>query len=249
MEEKKEIKMSLGTTICIFIIILLIIALTGMYLYFNKDSKNNTNNIAKVDEKVELQQQEENKSDTGLKEDIRDYEYKETITLNNKTHEIGFVYEEINSKNQDENFPSEELKIFFDGKKVKTYTVYRETWEKQENPEIQIIEGEDNRQYAIIVVGNINPVSIEYKFDFINDNGEIIGLADYNGGTSMIYKGKELSYKINKTNMEIYKPIMIGESGNDFVIKYVLRVGNNFVNYSAEEIYKADEVEFAGARI
>lgn len=182
------------------------------------------------------------------KKEVSDYKYKETITLNNKTHEIGFVYEEINSKNQEEHFQSEELEIFFDGKKIKTYTVYRQEWEKQENPEIQIIEGEDNKQYAIIVVGNINPVTTEYQFDFINDNGEIIGLADYYGGTGMNYKGKELSYKINETNMEIYKPIMIGESGNDFVIKYVLRVGNNFVNYSAEEIYKASEVEFSGSR-
>lgn len=60
MEEKKQIKVSLGTTICIFIIILLLIVLVGMYLYFDKDSKNNANNIVKVNSEVEMQEKEEN---------------------------------------------------------------------------------------------------------------------------------------------------------------------------------------------
>ena len=59
MEEKKQIKMSLGTSICIFIIILLVIALAGMYLYFNKEGKNNVNGIVKVNSKVGMQEKEE----------------------------------------------------------------------------------------------------------------------------------------------------------------------------------------------
>ena len=50
MEEKK-VKMSLGTAICIFIIVILIAALIGMYIYFNKNAKNNE--VADSNGKVE----------------------------------------------------------------------------------------------------------------------------------------------------------------------------------------------------
>lgn len=42
MDEKKSIKVSLGTVICIFIIILLAIALGGMYYYYNYKNVENT---------------------------------------------------------------------------------------------------------------------------------------------------------------------------------------------------------------
>ena len=40
MDEKKSIKVSLGTTICIIIIVLLVIALFGMWCYYNKRDNN-----------------------------------------------------------------------------------------------------------------------------------------------------------------------------------------------------------------
>ena len=40
MEEKKSIKVSLETVVCLFIIVLLIIGLVGMYLYYNKNNSN-----------------------------------------------------------------------------------------------------------------------------------------------------------------------------------------------------------------
>ena len=39
MEEKKPIKMSLGTTICCIIILLLIVAIFGIYFYYNNLTK------------------------------------------------------------------------------------------------------------------------------------------------------------------------------------------------------------------
>lgn len=46
MEEKKEVKISLGTIICIIIIIILLLAIGGMYYYYNfiKGTKQNINN-------------------------------------------------------------------------------------------------------------------------------------------------------------------------------------------------------------
>lgn len=46
MEEKKEVKVSLGTVICIFIILVLIVALVVMYLYYNDKLSFNNENIA-----------------------------------------------------------------------------------------------------------------------------------------------------------------------------------------------------------
>ena len=58
MEEKNKIKVSFGTVICLFVIILLVISLVCMYLYYNK---NNVNTIIKVDsndEKVAISEKE-----------------------------------------------------------------------------------------------------------------------------------------------------------------------------------------------
>jgi len=40
MKEEKLIKVSLGTVVCLFIIMLIIIGLLGMYLYYNQDNSN-----------------------------------------------------------------------------------------------------------------------------------------------------------------------------------------------------------------
>ena len=56
--EKNSAKISLGTAVCLFIIILLIAALVGMYLYYNK---NDVNPIIKADsnsEKVAIEENE-----------------------------------------------------------------------------------------------------------------------------------------------------------------------------------------------
>ena len=45
MEEKKSIKVSLGTVICMFIIFILIIALIGMYVYYNYILTDNKNKV------------------------------------------------------------------------------------------------------------------------------------------------------------------------------------------------------------
>ena len=47
MEEKKQLKISLGTAICIFIIIILVSALVGTIVYYNKTQEKNNN----IDEK------------------------------------------------------------------------------------------------------------------------------------------------------------------------------------------------------
>ena len=63
MEGKKEIKISLGTVICIFIIFVLIIALLGMWYYNNKNIVNNSNKISET--KNDKQEEIENRNEAN----------------------------------------------------------------------------------------------------------------------------------------------------------------------------------------
>jgi len=93
MEEKKLIKVSLGTVICLFIIVLLIIGLVGMYLYYNK---NNSNIIVGNDSEVKINEIGEKEvyktSDfESIYKSLIDSEYsnvKSFITSDNKIKEI-----------------------------------------------------------------------------------------------------------------------------------------------------------------
>ena len=55
MEEKKQIKVSLGTAVCVFIIIILLLVIAGMYVYYNYTPKNNdkNNNSTVISNKTE----------------------------------------------------------------------------------------------------------------------------------------------------------------------------------------------------
>lgn len=93
MEEKKSIKVSLGTVVCLFIIVLLIIGLVGMYLYYNK---NNSNIIDGKDSEVKINEIGEKEiyktSDfESIYKSLVDSEYnnlKSFITSDNKIKEI-----------------------------------------------------------------------------------------------------------------------------------------------------------------
>ena len=62
MDEKKSIKVSLGTVICIFIIILLIIALVGMYFYYNNKNSVDKNVIStKAENSINTDENSSNK--------------------------------------------------------------------------------------------------------------------------------------------------------------------------------------------
>ena len=93
MEEKKSIKVSLGTVVCLFIIMLLIMGLVGMYLYYNK---NNSNIIVGKESEVKINEIGEKEvyktSDfESIYKSLVDSEYsnlKSFITSDNKIKEI-----------------------------------------------------------------------------------------------------------------------------------------------------------------
>lgn len=93
MGEKNEVKVRLSTVVCLFIIVLLIIGLVGMYLYYNK---NISNTIVGNDSEVKINKIEEKEIDKSsdfesIYKALVDSEYsnlKSFITSDNKIKEI-----------------------------------------------------------------------------------------------------------------------------------------------------------------
>jgi hypothetical protein len=87
MEEKKEIKISLGTVICIIIIIILLLTIGGIYYYYNyvtdKTQMNESNNISKAEENLV-------KANT-----VKTNEANQNITQNNKANDTNFSEDTI----------------------------------------------------------------------------------------------------------------------------------------------------------
>lgn len=92
--EKNSAKISLGTAICLFIIILLVASLVGMYLYYNK---NDVNPIIRTDANGEKVAIEENE----LTSDLGQNEMFGLININKNTDGTytlyGGIYEKIDS--------------------------------------------------------------------------------------------------------------------------------------------------------
>ena len=108
MEEKKSIKVSLGTVVCLFIIMLLIIGLVGMYLYYNQD---NSNNVADKDSKVEIKELEKNESNNVLDVESNQNKENEKVSQSEKdetdtkktipTSDLVTLYYDVNNEGAD----------------------------------------------------------------------------------------------------------------------------------------------------
>lgn len=81
MEEKKSIKVSLGTVVYLFIIVLLIIGLVGMYLYYNQDD---SNSVTEKDSKVETKELEKNESNNVLNVELNQNKENEQVSQSEK---------------------------------------------------------------------------------------------------------------------------------------------------------------------
>ena len=121
MEEKKQVKLSLGITICIFIIILLIIALFGVVYYYNKKESNdiaeNNNSTTRVEMKEELEPatvteiSEDEKEDNNQNTDIFNALSIDTATKKIVDDEIVAYY--INKQELGLNVSVREGKVYF----------------------------------------------------------------------------------------------------------------------------------------
>lgn len=258
MEEKKQIKIRLGTVIFLFIIMMLVVALAGMWLYFNNktEEKNekeenvveiSKQNVIEETRKNEIIENEIKPNVEEKDETITNKDFIKNITLNGNSHEIAFRY---NNTKSDEinNRVCDEVEILFDNKVVKTfYDIYRPETEKEE-PKVKIILGEDNKQYIIIQL-NTYPVAETNYFTFINEKGEVLGTLDNYTGSSINYNGNMLSYEINQNNMKLYKTLSLTEYNPLAVaIEYEVKINSNMLNVIPTRIYSSNEVQMAGSR-
>ena len=102
MEDKKTVKVSLGTVICLFIILILIIALIGMWYYYNmiqnpKTDSQNTSNLASQDTNSNTNTNLSNVQVKSLKLDdnkewIYDAEYEKKVTANSYSIDFSTYY-------------------------------------------------------------------------------------------------------------------------------------------------------------
>lgn len=253
---ENEGKISLGTAICIFIIILLIAILIGVVCYYNKNdeksggtynTKVNANTVQansdkRLDEKIDIDSKSEG---------IESKEFIKNAYLNKASHEIAFRYSNTQSDEMSEDIIWDEVEVIFDNKVIKTfYDIYRPGKEKQE-PEIKTILGKDNKEYCIIEITTYGMSGETIYFTFVDDKGEILGIVDYYGGTSINYNGKELKYEINKDNMKLYKGTSLSQSlsqSNVVAIEYDIGVYQNELFITPNRIYSDKEVVIAGSK-
>lgn len=121
MEEKKYIKINLGTLLCIFIIILLLIVICGMYFYYNNNSAEEQENNIHADEIASNESTSIKIDDTKELVYNANYSYKNISNESyynqnmNKTYslkDINMPY--INIDSEEASNANEEIKALFD---------------------------------------------------------------------------------------------------------------------------------------
>lgn len=243
MKEEKNIKVRLGTVICLVIIILLLLAMYFMYYYGIADKNKKISSLEK--EKMTLQSKKslvETATDVN-NENSQKTENAKEVNLNGKKHTVDFICD----TNGEEEIKSESITIMYDGQKIKTFitSVFNE-----EIPQVYTIIGDDNKtQNLLIKISTYTNTSKEEYFCFVNEKGEILGIISWEDATSIEYNGKVLTYEINNNNLIYYVPTYLDRSNKNgcAVVKYEITCGENELNSNILETYTYEEVTMAGA--
>ncbi len=245
-------KISLGVTICIFIIILLIATLIGIVYYYNKnDGKIGGNDSTQINAKV-IESKSEKKVDEKLemnnkREESVNKEFIKNVSLNGTFHEVAFVYSDTKVV---DDIKYDQIDILFDSKIIKTFYQIARPGEEKETPKVEMILGEDNKEYAIVELNTYENYGATNYFVFINESGQILGILDNPTQTGISFNGEALVYKINKDNMKLYKAISSSKyNPNAVAIEYEIRVNSNMLDVSVTRVYSEKEVTFSGAKI
>lgn len=114
MEDKKTIKISLGTVICMIIIFLLVIALILMYFYYNRNSKNIGSVNSNISEKVENNIDKEI-SNNQIKKVSKLEENKEIVysSYSKYSDEYSYSIPYININSDDANKINKEIEVYY----------------------------------------------------------------------------------------------------------------------------------------
>lgn len=114
MDEKKSIKVSLGTVICIFIIILLIIALVGMYFYYNNKNSVDKNVIStKAENSINTDENSSNKiasNESTEKQSIKIDDSKDLVYDANYSYK-NFSNESYYSQNMNKTYSLKDINV------------------------------------------------------------------------------------------------------------------------------------------
>lgn len=243
MKEEKNIKVRLGTVICLVIIILLLLAMYFMYYYGIADKNKKISSLEK--EKMTLQSKKslvETATDVN-NENSQKTENAKEVNLNGKKHTVDFICD----TNGEEEIKSESITIMYDGQKIKTFitSVFNE-----EIPQVYTIIGDDNKtQNLLIKLSTYTPTSKKDYFCFVNEKGEILGIVSRDDATSISYNGETLSYEINNNSLIYYVPTYLDRSNKNgcAVVKYEITCGENELNSNILGTYTYEEVTMAGA--
>lgn len=179
MEEKKSKSISLGTAICIFIIIILVAALVGMWLYFNNENKIGDKEISQVTVK--------NEENTNVKEEQNTNKEEE---LNINSEEVKNLYAKI-LKVQSEYSPIKEYSS-------KTYSFYKSnktTIENLNNDEksFAVVSYLMQNNYGTKVLMNSVSENIRSKLSY-HIEGENYEPASDLEAFCTIYKNEDIEY-------------------------------------------------------
>jgi len=217
MDEKGNIKVSLGTVICIVIIILLIVALFGMWYYYNNvvDNKNgNAENAYTTNNNETIQNEQANSELENIKKINKIYEEKDIVysSYSKYSSEYSYSIPYINIKSLDVEKINQEI-------------------ENHYKPLIEE-ELENEKEGLSVIMGNIKYNS------YLNNN--ILSLV-----ISNLYPNDCIYYKVynvdiytgeNISNSEIINQKNITE--NEFINKLNILYKDEFTNtYGSQDKY------------
>lgn len=148
MEEKKEIKVSLGTAACMFIILILIVALVVMHFYYN--NKLDSNSEKQISNNVELNintTEKENFNNKELNTNTTEKESLENVN-NNQDNED---YESIGKKLFEQYLQKQEELVNYEINSCKMISYYNNEFICEVNYDVKV---EDNAEDSIWAAGN-----------------------------------------------------------------------------------------------
>lgn len=215
MEDKKTVKVTLGTVICIIIICILIVALIVMYFYYHNNSKS-TDNVTKEVEKVETNVDEKN-SDSQVKKVDKLDESKEIVysSYSNFSSEYSYSIPYINIDSDDANKINREIEEYYKP------LIEEELEHEAEGRSVTMI----SIKYNAYINDNVLSLVISHEFD-------VVGCIYYKVYNLDIYNGNII------TNSDLVKAKNMTES--EFIENLKEIHKDKFVNiYGSKEEYVA----------
>lgn len=243
MEEKKEVKVSLGTVICIVIIVVLLCVIAGMWYYFTQIKNNDSSNNIVLGGYINNANSSKNEIDILLTEDEYNKQYKNQTTDNSNvlsSSEIEKILAPDNSRFCIENIEKSgdeyiiTAYLLEDNSRIISKTEYEklnnggeiefrnEKWKKNNNSQLQMEDGIE------IISGNKRLVII---YDENEKEGFLENIAGAASGELCDFSSNTIKFKVSKNILiggELFTEFKFDNNGN---IKAYNASGEEIKNY------------------